>query len=124
MHRPSGTSYRRVFSRPRDAPGQRHDSAQLDAVFGRVRGHERTGHTRVRFLYARSTFCILGMVEYGEPGSELLVRLLFRPRPMVSLLLVSWFWSFTMRPMWARQTDFSLVQALRQDRAKALVVAP
>jgi hypothetical protein len=26
-------------------------------------------------------------------------------------LLVSWFWSFTMRPHWARQTDSSLVRA-------------
>jgi hypothetical protein len=40
------------------------------------------------------------------------------------LLLVSWFWSFTMRPIWARQTDSSLVPWLRQDRRKAPVVAP
>src|SRR5215218_4715819 len=39
-------------------------------------------------------------------------------------LLVSWFWSFTMRPTRARQTDSSLVLWLRQDREKARVVAP
>jgi hypothetical protein len=40
-------------------------------------------------------------------------------------LLVSWFWSFTMRlVVWARQTDSSLVLWLRQDRSEALVVAP
>ena len=45
-------------------------------------------------------------------------------RAVRSILLVSWFWSFTMRPTRARQTDSSLVLWLRQDREKARVVAP
>src|SRR5215211_7416763 len=86
---------------------------------------------RSRAIRTRETRDISGSFVAVQGGRVELRHLLFKfpvlwhgVSSLLYSLLVSWFWSFTMRPTRARQTDSSLVLWLRQDREKARVVAP